>query len=69
MDTYIFQHMGLGDMILCNGLVRHILEDKNKKEKIYMFSLNRNLRATKFEFSKKIRSYTKIFVLVRIFFL
>ena len=48
MDTYIFQHMGLGDMILCNGLIRHILEKKSKKEKIYIFSLNRNLKATQF---------------------
>ena len=48
MDTYIFQHMGLGDMILCNGLIRHILEGKSKKDKIYIFSLNRNLKSTRF---------------------
>ena len=34
MDTYIHQHARLGDMILCNGLIRHILESKNKNFKI-----------------------------------
>ena len=48
MDTYIHQHLGIGDIILCNGLIRHLLEKKLKKEKIYLFTKNCHLKATKF---------------------
>ena len=48
MDTYIHQHARLGDMILCNGLVRHLLEKTYKRGKIYIFCRSRNLRSVKF---------------------
>ena len=48
MDTYIHQHARLGDMILCNGLIRNILEKKNKKDKIYIFCRSRHLKSVKF---------------------
>ena len=48
MDTYIHQHARLGDMILCNGLIRHMLESKNKRNKIYIFCRSRYLKSVKF---------------------
>ena len=48
MDTYIHQHARLGDMILCKGLIRNILEKKNKKDKIYIFCRSRHLKSVKF---------------------
>ena len=57
MDTYIHQHGRLGDMILCNGLVRHLLESKNKRDKIYIFCRSRHLKSVKFMYrdEKKIK--------------
>jgi hypothetical protein len=34
MKTYIHHHLGMGDMIMCNGLVRHISENIKKNEKV-----------------------------------
>jgi adenylate kinase family enzyme len=48
MDTYIHQHGGLGDMILCNGLIRYLLQNKDKKDKIYIFCRSRYLKSVKF---------------------
>ena len=48
MDTYIHQHARLGDMILCNGLIRHMHESKNKRDKIYIFCRSRHLKSVKF---------------------
>ena len=31
MKTYIHHHLGMGDMIMCNGLVRHLSEGIKKK--------------------------------------
>ena len=47
MDTYIHQHGRLGDMILCNGLIRYLLKNKNKN-KIYIFCRSRHLKSVKF---------------------
>lgn len=57
MDTYIHQHGRLGDMILCNGLVRHLLESKNKRNKIYIFCRSSHLKSVKFMYrdEKKIK--------------
>ena len=57
MDTYIRQHGRLGDMILCNGLVRHLLESKNKRNKIYIFCRSSHLKSVKFMYrdEKKIK--------------
>ena len=48
MDTYIHQHGKLGDMILCNGLVRHLLKKKYKKNKIYIFCRSQHLKSVNF---------------------
>ena len=48
MDIYIHQHGRLGDMILCNGLIRYLLKKKYKKNKIYIFCRSRHLKAVTF---------------------
>ena len=36
-DIYIYHHLGLGDSIACNGLVRHILEISDNTTNIFVF--------------------------------
>ena len=48
MNTYIYQHTKLGDMILCNGLIRCLLSKIKKKEKIYLFCRKQNLKSVRF---------------------
>ena len=48
MDTYIHQHGKLGDLILCNGLIRHLLKKKYRKNKIYIFCRSRHLKSVNF---------------------
>jgi len=57
MKTYIHHHLGMGDMIMCNGLVRHISENIKKNEKIYLFSKSKYLKLVKFMYrdNKKIK--------------
>ena len=40
-DLYICHHMGVGDAIHCNGMVRKLLADKNY-DKVYVFVKNHN---------------------------
>lgn len=40
-DLYIHHHLGLGDMIHCNGLVRDILSNRAQHDRIFVFSKNR----------------------------
>lgn len=42
---YIYHHLGLGDHIICNGLVRTLI---NPNEKYYMFVKEHNLTSVKF---------------------
>ena len=35
-NLVIYHHLGIGDSIACNGLVRHILKKNNKKILIYL---------------------------------
>lgn len=42
---YIYHHLGLGDHIICNGLVRSLI---NPKEKYQMFVKEHNLKTVKF---------------------
>lgn len=46
---YIYQHMGLGDHISCNGLIRSIIE-KNKKNIYYLFCKKSFFTSVKFMF-------------------
>ena len=48
MDIYIHQHGKIGDVILCNGLVRYLLKKKFRNNKIYIFCRSRHLKAIKF---------------------
>ena len=48
MFTIIYQHLGLGDIILCNGLVRHLISTENNSKKIFLICKNSNLKSTKF---------------------
>lgn len=42
---YIYQHMGLGDHIICNGLIRSIVADNNK---YFLFVKNSYIGSVKF---------------------
>ena len=42
---YVYHHLGLGDSILCNGLVRHFAE---KLGKVSIFSKRHNYDSLKF---------------------
>ena len=45
---FVHHHMGLGDIIICNGLVNELSE---KFEKIYLFTLSKNLAHTEYLYS------------------
>ena len=45
MSTLIYQHLGLGDMILCNGLIRYLISLETKSEKIFLICKNSNLKS------------------------
>tara|TARA_S200000501_G_scaffold378853_1_gene444208 strand:- start:1371 stop:2129 length:759 start_codon:yes stop_codon:yes gene_type:complete len=47
MKYYVHQHLGLGDMILCNGLIRHLISLK-PYSKFYLFCKNSHLKSIKF---------------------
>ena len=42
---YIYHHLGLGDHIICNGLVRHFVEKYNE---IFLFCKNHNKESVEF---------------------
>ena len=48
MKIFIHQHLGLGDMILCNGLIRHMLSFTSRNDKIFLFCKNIHYQAIKF---------------------
>jgi hypothetical protein len=48
MFTIIYQHLGLGDIILCNGLIRHLISIKNNSKKKFLICKNSNLKSAKF---------------------
>ena len=48
MFTIIYQHLGLGDIILCNGLVRHLISAENNSKKNFLICKNSNLKSAKF---------------------
>ena len=37
-NIYIHQHLGLGDFISCNGLIRTLLKKVEKNENLYLFT-------------------------------
>lgn len=46
-NNYIYHHLGLGDHIICNGLVREICQ---KDENFYLFVKSQNIENIKFMF-------------------
>jgi len=48
MKIFIHQHLGLGDMILCNGLIRHLLSLTSKNDRIFLFCKNIHYQSIKF---------------------
>jgi len=49
MDLYIYHHLGLGDHIICNALVRNIYsENLEKSNTIYLFCKKNNQRSVSF---------------------
>jgi hypothetical protein len=40
-DLYVHHHLGLGDMIHCNGLVRSLLEELQERKNLYLFCRER----------------------------
>ncbi len=57
MKIIIHQHLGLGDMILCNGLVRYFIELRSNVSKFLLFCKRRHLESIKFMYrdQKKIK--------------
>jgi hypothetical protein len=48
MYTIIYQHLGLGDIILCNGLVRHLISAEYNSKKFFFICKNSNFKSAKF---------------------
>lgn len=48
--TIIYHHLGLGDHIICNGLVREIIK-KDENEKYFLCTKSHNLESVKFMYS------------------
>lgn len=46
-DLYVYHHLGLGDMIHCNGLVRHLVKRLDSNRSIHLFCKRRNLAMTR----------------------
>lgn len=45
-DLYIHHHLGLGDMIHCNGIIRALLEQRAPNDRVFVFSKNCHKAAT-----------------------
>ena len=48
MYTIIYQHLGLGDLILCNGLIRYLISIENTSKKNFLICKNSNLKSARF---------------------
>lgn len=57
MKIFIYQHLGMGDMISNNGLIRHIVEINPKTKFFYIFCKIKYIQAIKFMYRdlKKIK--------------
>ena len=54
-DIYIYHHLGLGDSIACNGLVRHILEISDNTTNIFVFCKKNFFKIIKFMYRDQSR--------------
>jgi hypothetical protein len=67
---YIYHHLGMGDSILCNGLVRHFAESYEKvfvfakkpytSNVVYMYRDNPNIKILHFENDDGVKSFIKL---------
>ena len=48
MFTIIYQHLGLGDIILCNGLIRHLISTEINSKKFFLICKNSNSKSASF---------------------
>jgi hypothetical protein len=46
-DLYVYHHLGLGDMIHCNGLVRHLAKRLEPHRRLYVFCKERSMDMTR----------------------
>lgn len=46
-DLYVYHHLGLGDMIHCNGLVRYLLTQLPSERSVHVFCKDRNAEMTR----------------------
>lgn len=46
-DLFIYHHLGLGDMIHCNGMVRHLLNRLQPNRSVHVFCKTRNASMTR----------------------
>jgi len=54
-DLYIHHHLGLGDMIHCNGMVRAILESRGANDRIFVFSKNCHKKSVDWMYRDELR--------------
>jgi len=54
-DLYIYHHLGLGDMIHCNGMVRYLLERQEPSCRVHVFCKERNAAMTRWMYRDEAR--------------
>ena len=57
MNIYIYQHLGLGDMISNNGLIRYLLKVNFQAKNFFIFCKKMHIKSVKFMYrdQKKIK--------------
>ena len=57
MNIYIYQHLGLGDLISNNGLIRHLIEVNTRTKNFFIFCKKMHIKSVKFMYRdlKKIK--------------
>jgi len=54
-DLFVYHHLGLGDMIHCNGMIRYLLDRLNADRNVHVFCKARNLGMTKWMYKDESR--------------
>lgn len=54
-DLFIYHHLGLGDMIHCNGMVRHLLKRLQPDRSVHVFCKVRNAAMTRWMYRDESR--------------
>ena len=53
MNIYIYQHLGLGDMISNNGLIRHLVDVNFQTKIFFIFCKKMHVKSIKFMYRDK----------------